>query len=579
MIQKIVIIKEKKTMEKTNVIKRKGMGIFTLCLLCFALSAGIRMHGSRAEAASISNAQNYTLGKTISGTLTDTAKTWRFTLPSSGRIILDVTTKVTITDYYIYNSSGDKVWEQTWQRVNNTTGQMHLEEKIDLTAGNYYMQMDKTYGGIDDNFFTFTMTFASAGESFAETGYGTNNTIATASVIGFSQNYKGQIAENDEKDMYRFTLNKSGRVSIGLTAYIYNTDYYIYDMDGEEIWSTTWETWNSTSKQMRLDTYVDLTSGSYIFVIKKRDGTGNYNFTMKYTSANESFSEKNWGSNNDISRANVVQLGKRYQGQIAKNDQKDFYKFSTKGSINLIVNAAIYRSDYYIYDAKGNEVWEKTWQYWNDTTHMLALKEKITLTSGTYYLVVGRNDNNTGNYNFQINSYYDLQSLTLNKTNLVLKPGQSFTLKAGFAPTNATNKKIEWRSGNSYVATVSAKGVVKAKTYGDTAITVTSQENDEISRSCRVIVTPKKAKIMKVISYKLFRSKKRGITVYYSVPGGSDGIQIVYAKSKSMKSSKKIKKYLKLKKGNYYFRARAYTLVNGKRYYGSWSKVKKKKVK
>lgn len=274
----------------------------------------------------------------------------------------------------------------------------------------------------------------------------------------------------------------------------------------------------------------------------------------------------------------MIQLGKRYQGQIAKNDQKDFYKFSTKGSINLIVNAAIYESDYYIYDAKGNEIWNEKYQYWNDTTHILTLREKVTLSPGTYYLVVERNDG-TGNYNFQINSYFDLRSLTLNKTNLVLKPGQSFTLKAGFSPSNATNKKIEWRSGNSYVATVSAKGVVKAKTYGDTAITVTSQENDGISRSCRVIVTPKRAKIVKVTSYKLFLSKKRGITVYYSVPGGLDGIQIVYAKSKSMKSSKKIKKYLKLKKGNYYFRARAYTLVNGKRYYGSWSKVKKKKVK
>lgn len=563
-------------MEKTNFMKRKGLGIFALCLLCFAFSAGILMYGSRAEAATISNAQNYTLGKTVSGTLTDTAKTWRFTLPSSGRITLDVTTKVRETSYYIYNGSGDEVWKTRWQYTNGTTGQMHLEEDIDLTAGNYYMQIEKESG--DNDIFSFSMSFASAVESFAETGYGTNNTIATASVIGFNRNYKGQIAENDEKDMYKFTLNKSGRVSIGLTAYIYETNYYIYDMDGEEIWSTKYNYWNSTSKQMRLDTYVDLTSGSYIFVVEKNDGTGNYNFIMKYTSANESFLEKNWGSNNDITKANVVQLGKRYYGQIADNDMKDFYKFSTKGSINLIVNAAIYESDYYIYDAKGNEMWKEKYQYWNDTTHILALREKVTLSPGTYYLVVERNDG-TGNYNFQINSYYDLRSLTLNKTNLVFKPGQSFTLKAGFAPSNATNKKIEWRSGNSFVATVSAKGVVKAKTYGDTTITVTSQENDEICRSCRVIVTPKKAKIIRVTAYKLFRSKKRGITVYYSVPGGSDGIQIVYAKSKSMKSSKKIKKYLKLKKGNYYFRARAYTLVNGKRYYGSWSKVKKKKVK
>lgn len=179
----------------------------------------------------------------------------------------------------------------------------------------------------------------------------------------------------------------------------------------------------------------------------------------------------------------------------------------------------------------------------------------------------------------KITNYRDLVSISLNKKNVVLDTGKKFTLKASFRPGNATNKKVQWKTSDSYVATVTANGVIKAKSYGSAVVTVRSEENDEISRSCLVIVRPKKAKVTRVATYKILRSKKRGATVYYSVPGGSDGVQVVYAKSKSMKNTKQVKGYLKLKKGTYFFKARAYTLVNGKKYYGSWGKVKKKKVR
>lgn len=560
-----------------NIITCKGKGISILFILCFVFLSGVLIYRNPVKAANISNAQNYTLGNNVNGVLTDNDKTYRFKITSSGRITMDVTTNVYRTNYYIYNDSGDTVWEKTWQYINSTTGQMHLEEDIDLTSGNYYMQIEKSSG--DDDTFSFKMTFAGAQESFAESGYGTNNSITTANIVGFNKNYIGQIAENDEKDMYKFTLGNSGSVMFGLTAYIYRTNYYLYDMNGEKIWERTWQYWNDTSLQMRLDVVLDLTAGSYIFVVEKSSGTGNYNFLMKYTSANESFSEQDWGSNNDITKANAIQTGVVYNGQIADNDEKDFYKFVTSSSINLMVNASIYRSNYYIYDAQGNQVWERTWQYWDDTTHVMTFSEKVTLSSGTYYLAVERCGEYTGNYNFKITNYRDLASISLSKKKIILDTGKKFTLKASFRPGNATNKKVQWKTSDSYVATVTANGVIKAKSYGSAVVTVRSEENDDISRSCLVIVRPKKVKVTRVATYKILRSKKRGATVYYSVPGGADGVQVVYAKSKSMKKAKKVKGYLKLKKGTYYFKARAYTLVNGKKYYGSWGKVKKKKVK
>lgn len=52
--------------------------------------------------------------------------------------------------------------------------------------------------------------------------------------------------------------------------------------------------------------------------------------------------------------------------------------------------------------------------------------------------------------------------IALNKTSLTLTEGEEFTLVATITPDNATNKDVTWTSDNEAVATVSAKGVVKA---------------------------------------------------------------------------------------------------------------------
>ena len=44
-----------------------------------------------------------------------------------------------------------------------------------------------------------------------------------------------------------------------------------------------------------------------------------------------------------------------------------------------------------------------------------------------------------------------------------------------------------------------------------------------------------------------------------------------------MKKAKNVTYYMK--KGTYYFRARAYITENGHKYYGPWGNIKKKKVK
>lgn len=91
-----------------------------------------------------------------------------------------------------------------------------------------------------------------------------------------------------------------------------------------------------------------------------------------------------------------------------------------------------------------------------------------------------------GNFskNISINVKVGTTGITMNKSYLVLKIGESYTLKASATPTDA-NQNMTYKSANEGVATVSANGVVNAKSSGSTAIIVS---NGDYTTSVSVIV-------------------------------------------------------------------------------------------
>ena len=77
--------------------------------------------------------------------------------------------------------------------------------------------------------------------------------------------------------------------------------------------------------------------------------------------------------------------------------------------------------------------------------------------------------------------------VSLNKSKLNLNAGDTETLTATVAPTDASNKAVTWKSNKESVATVDSEGKVKAIAAGEATITVTTTDGS-FTADCKVTV-------------------------------------------------------------------------------------------
>ncbi|SDN43900.1 Uncharacterized conserved protein YjdB, contains Ig-like domain [Fictibacillus solisalsi] len=80
------------------------------------------------------------------------------------------------------------------------------------------------------------------------------------------------------------------------------------------------------------------------------------------------------------------------------------------------------------------------------------------------------------------------QSLTMSTSGLSLMVNQVLPIKATVNPSSATNREVSWKSSDSKVATVDAKGNVKGIKAGKATITATAKGNPSVKKSINVTV-------------------------------------------------------------------------------------------
>lgn len=74
-----------------------------------------------------------------------------------------------------------------------------------------------------------------------------------------------------------------------------------------------------------------------------------------------------------------------------------------------------------------------------------------------------------------------VDSLYLNKTELLLQQGGSFKLEATILPADATNKKVSWHSSDVSVASVDENGLVEANRVGTATVIATSEDGGKVA--------------------------------------------------------------------------------------------------
>lgn len=114
-------------------------------------------------------------------------------------------------------------------------------------------------------------------------------------------------------------------------------------------------------------------------------------------------------------------------------------------------------------------------------------KGKLTIKGkkpGITYVTVTSTNGGTAKVKIQVKKTVNVSKLTLVKK-ASIKKGKKLTLKAVKTPVTATSK-ITWKSSNSKIATVTSKGVVKAKKRGD--VTITAYSSNGKKAKCKVRV-------------------------------------------------------------------------------------------
>ncbi len=95
----------------------------------------------------------------------------------------------------------------------------------------------------------------------------------------------------------------------------------------------------------------------------------------------------------------------------------------------------------------------------------------------------------TSNINASASFGKAVSKIKLNKKKLTLRAGKTYKLKVKITPKNAVNKKVTYHSSNKKYATVSKKGVIKAKKAGKgkkVTITVKTTDGSKKKAKCKV---------------------------------------------------------------------------------------------
>lgn len=390
----------------------------------------------------------------------------------------------------------------------------------------------------------------------------------------------GTISQEGEMDFYRVTIPSAGWLSVNYQGFDVEDSYVQvqnYDQSYTywkyELYTTSNIAPKTTSKTMALE------AGTYIIkVYGYGNHTGKYRLKASFEAANNNEKE----DNNTFVNAMALGNGNLVTGFLSIDDTVDFYKFTLneRKTVIFYYTATIEDSYFQLWNKDFVSVKEQNIYGASETTPKTYTYEE-TLEPRVYYIKIRPCGSYTGKYTLKY-EYKNVVSSIGISGNQVVAAGKTLVLTANVLPADATDKSVEWTSGDTSIATVDEKtGVVTTLRAGKVKITASALDGSNVSKTVTVIVKPKKmAKPSAYINY------GRNIRISWNSADGASGYQIQYGLKKSASKAKYLKarrnayyKYLTLRRKTYYIRVRAYYKTGKKVYYGNWSSYRKIRVK
>ena len=221
-----------------------------------------------------------------------------------------------------------------------------------------------------------------------------NNTIPTAQEFEICDTINGSISEKKGVDWYKFTIEESGNISLKLTSFMQWYTISLFDAEGTSLWVYGGYEWDATAG-MRTDSYTsDLIAGTYYIRITgdqylnldRGHATGDYILKTDYVNANATETEVN----NNIANANDLPLYGSVNGQIAINDNCDFFQITLPASGLLTINltAKMPWASVALYNEDGNCIWLDDHNNWDSSALVQHLSFSMHLIPGKYYIKV-----------------------------------------------------------------------------------------------------------------------------------------------------------------------------------------------
>ena len=285
------------------------------------------------------------------------------------------------------------------------------------------------------------------GEEDATLNAEAGSDIDDATSISLNTKYTGALSDNNDADFYKVTLNEAGAFSIRGIFRTPHIRWRLYDDLGTKLDGRDWRI-DGLTQRGACEYSWNLTRGTYYISIDRcgDGGTGTYSFTLGHKSANESFVEDQGGSNNNSDDANQIALNKTYKGQLALNDEEDWYKFTVpkKETVKVIGRAQedVRWKIYEEADGIMTSVWEG---------ELYSVESDIDLNAGDYYLVACKRY--SANYQFKLQTHThswknEITKATLTENGTIIPRcacGETGTIKTIYCPKTIRLSKTKYK--------------------------------------------------------------------------------------------------------------------------------------